>query len=56
MKKGYETNHEFALAFKMLPALAFKKEEIGSSYDKIVEEIQVVCDRTKKKSRKNSKS
>ena len=27
LKKGYETNHKFALALKMLPALAFEKEE-----------------------------
>ena len=34
----------------MLPALAFKKEEeIGNSYDKILEEIQIVCDRNTKK-------
>ena len=47
LKKDYETNHEFALALKMLPALAFEKEEeIGNSYDKIVEEIQIVCNRT----------
>ena len=26
LKKDYETNHEFALALKMLPALAFEKE------------------------------
>ena len=32
LKKDYETNHEFALALKMLPALAFEKEEeIGNS-------------------------
>ena len=34
----------------MLPAPAFKKEEeIGNSYDKIPEEIQIVCDRNTKK-------
>ena len=56
LKKDYETNHEFALALKMLPALAFEKEEkIGNSYDKIVEEIQIVCDRTLKESEKIAK-
>ena len=40
----------------MLPALAFEKEEeIGSSYDKKVEEIQIVCDRTIKESEKIAK-
>ena len=40
----------------MLPALAFEKEEeIGNSYKKIVEEIQLVCDRTKKESEKIAK-
>ena len=49
LKKDCETNHEFALALKMLPALAFEKEEeIENSYGKIVEEIQIVCDRTLK--------
>ena len=53
LKKDYETNHEFALALKLLPALAFEKEEeIRNSYDKIVEEIQIVCDRTIKESEK----
>ena len=56
LKKDYETNHEFALALKMLPALAFEKEEgIGNSYDKIVEEIQIVCDHTIKESEKLAK-
>ena len=50
LKKDYETNHEFTLALKMLTALAFEKEEIGNSYDKIVEEIQLVCDCTIKES------
>ena len=48
LKKDCETNHEFALALKMLPALGFEKEEIENSYGKIVEEIQIVCDRTLK--------
>ena len=53
LKKDYETNHEFALALKMLPALAFEtKEQIGNSYDKIVEEIQIVCNRKIKESEK----
>ena len=53
IKKGYETNHEFALALKMLPALASEKEEkIGKTYDKIVEEIQLVCNHTIKESEK----
>ena len=55
LKKDNETNHEFASAFKMLPALAFEKEEIGNSYDKIVEEIQIVCDRTIKEAEKFAK-
>ena len=55
-KEEYETNHELALALKILPSLAFeKKEEIRNSYDKISEEIQVKCDRTIKE-RKNCKS
>ena len=37
------------------PALAFEKEEIGNSYDKIVKEIQIVCDRTIKESEKIAK-
>ena len=45
LKKDYETNHELALALKMLLETAFEKEEIGKSYKKIVEEIQIVCDR-----------
>ena len=32
-----------------------KEEEIGNSYDKIVEEIQIVCDRTIKESEKIAK-
>ena len=56
LKNDYETNHEFALALKMLPALAFEKEEeIGNSYDKIVEGIQIVCNRTIKESEKIAK-
>ena len=56
LKNDYERNHEFALALKMLPALASEKEEeIGNSYDKIVEEIQFVCDRTIKESEKIAK-
>ena len=54
LKKDYKTNHEFALALKMLPALAIEKE-IGNSYDKLVEEIQIVCDRTIKESEKIAK-
>ena len=27
LKNDYETSHEFALALKMLPVLAFEKEE-----------------------------
>ena len=53
LKKDYETNHEFALALKMLPALASEKEEkIGKTYDKIVKEIQLVCNHTIKESEK----
>ena len=55
LEKDYETNHEFALALKMLPALAFKKEEIENSYDKIVEEVQIVCDRTIKAKKRRKK-
>ena len=56
LKKDYETNHEFVLALKILPALAFEKEEeMGKSYDKIVEEIQIVCDCTIKYSEKIAK-
>ena len=56
LKKDCETNLEFALALKMLPALAFEKEEeIGNSNDKIVEEIQIVCDSTIKESEKIAK-
>ena len=52
-KEEYETNHELALALKILPSLAFeKKEEIRNSYDKISEEIQVKCDRTIKERKK----
>ena len=55
-KKEYETNNELALALKMLPLLAFEKEdEIGNSYDDIVEEFQVVCNRTLKESGKIAK-
>ena len=33
LKKDYETNHEIALALKMLPSLAFEnEEEIGNAY------------------------
>ena len=50
------TKQTTSLAIKILPALAFEKiEEIGNSYDKIVEEIQINCDRTIKESEKNSK-
>ena len=55
LKKDYETNHLFALALKKLPALNFEKDEIGSSYDKVVEKIQIVCDRTIKESEKLAK-
>ena len=56
LKKDYETNHEFAFALKMLPALAFKKEEeIENSYDKIVEEVQIVGDRTIKAKKRRKK-
>ena len=56
LKKDYERNHEFALALKMLPALAFEKEEeIGILYDKIVEEFQIVCDQIIKESEKIAK-
>ena len=56
LKTDYETNHEFALALKLLLALFFEKEEdIGNSYDKTVEEIQIVCDRTIKESEKIAK-
>ena len=45
LKVTYETNHDLALAVKLLPSLAFeKKEKIGDSYDMIVQEIQNVCD------------
>ena len=43
LKKENETNHELALALKMLFSLALEKEEeIGNSWDKLVEEIQAV--------------
>ena len=47
LKVTYETNHDLALALKMLPSLAFekKKEKSGDSYDMIVQEIQNVCNR-----------
>ena len=46
MEKGIrKKNHELALALKMLPEMAFEKEEIGNSYNQIVEEIQIVGDR-----------
>ena len=46
LKVTYETNHDLALALKILPSPAFeKKEKIGDSYDMIVQEIQNVCDR-----------
>ena len=33
LKKDHETNHEVALALKMLPSLAFEnEEEIGNAY------------------------
>ena len=54
LKKDYETNHAFALALKMLPALAIEKE-IGNSYNKLVEESQIVCDRTIKEWEKITK-
>ena len=56
LKNEHETNNEFVLVLKMLPALAFEKdEEIGSSYNKIVDKIQTVSDRTIKKSEKIAK-
>ena len=56
LKKDYKTNHEFASALKMLPTLAFEKEiEIGNAYDKIVKEIQILCDRTIKETEKIAK-
>ena len=40
----------------MLPSLAFEKQvEIGNSYDKTVEEIEVVCNFTIKESEKLQK-
>ena len=43
LKVTYETNHDLALASKMLPSLEIKiKEKIGDSYGS---EIQNVCDR-----------
>ena len=39
----------------MLPALSFEKEEIGNSYKKTVEEIQIVCNRTIKEPEKIAK-
>ena len=45
LKVTYETNHDLALALKMLPSLAFETKKIGDSYDMIVQEIQNVCDR-----------
>ena len=56
LKKEYEADHELTLALEMLPSLAFEKENIGNSYDKIVEEIQIVCDRTIKVRKKPEKS
>ena len=44
-KKEYETNHKFSSALKILPSLAFEKEEeIENFYSKIVEKIRLVCD------------
>ena len=45
LKVTDETNHDLALAVKMLPSLAFEKEKIGDFYDMIVQEIQNVCDK-----------
>ena len=54
LEKDFEANHDLILTLKMLPSIAFgKEEEIRHSYDKIVEEFQVVCNRTMKKSKKS---
>ena len=56
IEKGLRNKPRIALALKTLPALAFEKEEeIDNSYDKIVEEIQIVCNRTIKESEKIAK-
>ena len=47
LKKDSKTNHEFGLAVKIIPSLAFEEEEIRNSYDKIMEETQIVCDLTR---------
>ena len=53
LEKDSEAKHDLKLTLKKLPSIAFEKEEeIGHSYDKIVEEFQVVCNRTMKKSGK----
>ena len=47
---------KFTLALKLLLSLAFEEEEeIINSYNKIVEEIQLLCDRAVKES-ENGKS
>ena len=54
LKVTYETNHDTALASKMLTSLAFeKKEKIGDSYAMILQEIQNVCDKNCLESEKN---
>ena len=56
LKVTYETNHDSALASKMLTSLAFeKKEKIGDSYDMILQEIKNVCDKKCLKSEKIEK-
>ena len=44
----YQNNAELALAFRMIPALAFEQlDRIDESFEKVVGEIMDVCDRYK---------
>ena len=56
IEKGLRHKPRVRFSTQMLPALAFEKEEEkGISYDKILEDIQIVCDHTIKESEKTAK-
>ena len=48
-----ETNQEFALALELLPSLAFEAEKVNS-YNTIVEENEIVCNRIIKEAGKTA--
>ena len=48
LKLTYQNNPEIALAFRMIPAIAFEQlDRIEESFEKVVDEIMDVCDRYK---------